>query len=114
MSGGHYDYAYHIVDDMADALSNRRGNSLLRDAFVMHLRLVSAAMHEVEWADSGDGATDEDSAIRACLGPFADEAVLLIARERAAVALEELIRVLGAQSGNADGNECTDVPSSDR
>lgn len=67
MSGGSYDYLYGKVDDMADSIVHRRPSNLRR-MFADHLRLVSHAMHEIEWNDSGDGADDEDMAIKTVLG----------------------------------------------
>lgn len=45
-----------------------RRNTVLRRAFAAHLEKVAAALHEIEWVDSGDtGPGSEDAAIRACL-----------------------------------------------
>lgn len=98
MSGGSYDYAYHHVDDMADAMAHRsRDATPLRRAFIEHMRLVARAMHAVEWNDSGDGA-DEDAAIRAVLGEAsATAATVEFARRDAAVACLELLVALGVK-----------------
>ena len=94
MSGGSYDYAYHRVDDMADAMAHRsRDVTPLRRAFIEHLRLVSRAMYAVEWNDSGDGV-DEDTAIRAVLGDRADSAALEFARYDALAACDALAAAL--------------------
>lgn len=63
MSGGSYEYAYLVVERMAEALEDgvtfdgRRtedADSHVRLGFAAHLRLVAAAMQAVEWEDSGD------------------------------------------------------------
>jgi hypothetical protein len=67
MSGGRYDYAYQKVEDMAEQLAESK--SPLRRAFAKHLMLVSKAMHDVEWVDSGDyGEGDDAKAIELALG----------------------------------------------
>ena len=72
MSGGSMDYFFGRVRDVADSMDT---TSPLRRAFVAHLRLVSKALHDIEWVDSGDYAIgDDDEAIRACLAP-GDEAI---------------------------------------
>lgn len=38
-----------------------------RKAFRDHLKKVAKALHAIEWNDSGDGADDENEAIRECL-----------------------------------------------
>lgn len=42
-----------------------------RQAFRKHLVKVAAALRAIEWNDSGDGASDEEELIRACLSPTA-------------------------------------------
>jgi hypothetical protein len=62
MSGGSLNYAYQHVDDAADAIQVK---SELRKQFVAHLRLVAAALKDIEWVDSCDmGEGDEEAAIR--------------------------------------------------
>lgn len=65
MSGGHYDYAYVRVQEMADAMADAlpslpaRGRGInrpLRRRVIAHLRAVADLMRAVEWEDSGDGA----------------------------------------------------------
>lgn len=91
MSGGSYDYSYHRVSDMADAIEARldgkgkysqdgdewsyrtsedieadKVSEPFRRWFATHLRLVAEAMHDIEWVDSGDyGPGDEIKAIEA-------------------------------------------------
>jgi ferritin-like metal-binding protein YciE len=63
MSGGSMNYLSTKVE-----MAEFRRNTVLRRAFAAHLEKVAAALHEIEWVDSGDtspGADDE--AIRACL-----------------------------------------------
>jgi hypothetical protein len=66
MSGGSYDYVYSRIDEIEirDADTNPR-----RAAFQKLLRLVAAAMHDIEWVDSGDYCPDEENeTIDACFG----------------------------------------------
>ncbi len=62
MSGGSYDYACDKISMMADNLQHTENPR--RAAFQALLYLVSAACHDIEWADSCDGA-DEDKSIDA-------------------------------------------------
>lgn len=71
MSGGHYDYAYSMIADLADRIEP---TTKLRKAFKAHMRDVAKACFEIEWVDSGDYSPGaEDSAIRKCLGRKAKE-----------------------------------------
>lgn len=75
MSGGSYDYVYHRIEDAADEVDHRQKAEwhsdearALRAWLAEHLRLVSKAMHDLEWVDSCDyGPGDEVEAIRAVL-----------------------------------------------
>jgi len=58
MSGGHYDYIYHKINDIT--LENVATNPK-RKAFQDLLRLVAIAMHDIEWVDSGDYGEGDDS-----------------------------------------------------
>lgn len=62
MSGGTMEYLYSKIADAKFIV-----NSPLRRAFYNHLQLVSEACRAIEWNDSGDGADNEDDAIRLCL-----------------------------------------------
>lgn len=67
MSGGHYNYLYRDIDAFADAML--QDNDPIRRAFGQHLVLVSQAMHDIEFVDSGDyGIGDEHKAIQKALG----------------------------------------------
>lgn len=67
MSGGSMDYFCYELDDVSFDLSTPE-----RKAFKKHLELVSKALHDIEWVDSGDYATgDEVEAILACITPQA-------------------------------------------
>jgi len=71
MSGGSYDYLFGRLEDAANQIKG----SPLRRAFARHLLLISKALYEIEWADSGDtspGNNDEIAAIQACLPKGAD------------------------------------------
>lgn len=68
MSGGEYDYICYtltrVADDIADTVPNSACPSL-RKYFVDHLQLVSKALHDIEWVDSGDyPAGGEEKAIK--------------------------------------------------
>lgn len=62
-------------------------NTPERKAFRKHLVKVAAALRAIEWNDSGDGASDEEELIRACLSPAA---TLEAATEAAQKALDDL------------------------
>lgn len=71
MSGGHYDYAYYKVLDMADTLEEdlkekqrhpKKYNTHLRRKVILFLREVSDMMRALEWEDSGDGGNWESRA----------------------------------------------------
>lgn len=84
MSGGHYDYFYRKMEDIADELSQNKDP--LRRAFAGKLKLFAKAMHDIEWVDSGDyGDGDEIEAINLALGGGADaltlKEIILSARE---------------------------------
>lgn len=73
MSGGSYEYAYLVVERMAEALDAGEAfdgretgevNNVVRLGFAAHLRKVAAAMQAIEWEDSGD-----------CSPPHAAEAI---------------------------------------
>ena len=88
MSGGSLDYIYHKVEDVADSIENRTDEPLYR-AFAEHLKLVSEALHDVEWEFSGDyGTGDAEEAIRRVLGDSADKKAMDILKSDA----EELIK----------------------
>lgn len=70
MSGGSYDYAYAVVERFASRMKPDSGGdrSDLRERFAEILDDVSAAMHAVEWVDSGDWVPgDEDEPIKRLL-----------------------------------------------
>ncbi len=88
MSGGAYDYAFNRAEEFARSLldtlptdpahdkdtdwywavESGYTTGELRRAFCAHLVLVAAAMRAIEWNDSGDGAPDEGTLLRQCLG----------------------------------------------
>ena len=65
-----------------------------RRAFAKHLKLVSKALHDIEWVDSGDyGKGDDAEAIRACLSSGATlEAAVEAAHEARKALTAELER----------------------
>lgn len=68
MSGGHYDYAFTKVNDVADQIDSEAdaydngaetvkrdpGEADMRREIAAYLRKVSEAMRALEWCDSGD------------------------------------------------------------
>jgi hypothetical protein len=88
MSGGSYNYAYYRIEELAAEI---RATTPLRKAFKAHLLKVAKACHDIEWVDSCDyGPSDEDKAIRACLGVNADAMVIHEVLETAKKAKAEL------------------------
>ena len=86
MSGGSMDYLSYKVEDASFVL-----NSPARRAFKKHLAKVAAALHAIEWNDSGDGADDEPELIEAVLHPGD---TLEAAIESAVVASRELKAIM--------------------
>lgn len=81
MSGGSYNYACHRLEALAHDI-RRVGDCdaappQVRGAFVGLLLKCAAAMKAIEWNDSGDGASDEEALIRACLSDGAPLAALI-------------------------------------
>jgi hypothetical protein len=58
MSGGHFNYAYRDMEDIAMKLCNEPNP--LHKAFGRHLHLVAKALHDVEWVLSGDYGDDQE------------------------------------------------------
>jgi hypothetical protein len=83
MSGGSMNYLYAKIE--YDAVFNT--DTPERKAFRKHLVKVAAALRSIEWNDSGDGASDEEELIRACLSPTA---TLEAVTEAAQKALDDL------------------------
>lgn len=62
MSGGHYGYVCHKIDDIELQINNNPK----RRMFQQLLKLVATAMHDIEWVDSGDYSRgDENEALDA-------------------------------------------------
>ena len=88
MSGGSLDYIYYKVDEAADSIDSRTENPLYR-AFAEHLRMVSVALHDVEWEFSGDyGEGEAEEMVKKVLGDSADKKAMDILKTDA----EELIK----------------------
>jgi hypothetical protein len=70
MSGGSWDYAYLRLDEVAERLiTSDPKEHLLRVRLGAQLKLMVAALHDIEWVDSGDlGEGDDEPAIKAALG----------------------------------------------
>lgn len=67
MSGGSLDYAFTRLNDAISTIQ-RKARRPLHVAFAQHLKLVSDALHDLEWEWSGDTSErDADEAIRAVL-----------------------------------------------
>lgn len=75
MSGGSWEYAYCKFEEVASRL---KGDSdPMRCALGERVALIAAAMHDIEWVDSGDyGKGAEKTAILAALGENAKADVL--------------------------------------
>lgn len=88
MSGGSLDYVCYKVEDVAGQI----GGTPLYDAFSKHLKLVSKALHDVEWVMSSDyGSGDDEEAIRAVLGPGAELESAIESAERTLGMLKDAI-----------------------
>jgi hypothetical protein len=83
MSGGSMNYLYSKIE--YDAVF--KTDTPERKAFRKHLVKVAAALRAIEWNDSGDGSSDEEELIRACLSPTA---TLEAVTEAAQKALDDL------------------------
>lgn len=73
MSGGHYDYAYGVVDNFAvtmltmseydydtnDYIEINADDYDLRLRISQHLVKVAKLMHDIEWCDSGDTGRED-------------------------------------------------------
>lgn len=105
MSGGSWDYLYSRIEDGALRLLSDR--NLLRRTFGAHLQKIAKALHDVEWNDSGDGASTEEESIRACLDVGAVLREATRSAERALEELEQALREARARSkegrGTSDG-----------
>lgn len=83
MSGGSMDYAYRRVERACEDLAEVNEDSgrmayvdpaamPLRAWLVAHLEVVAKALHDIEWADSGDYSPgDEIPALRAVVAHLA-------------------------------------------
>ncbi len=70
MSGGSWGYIYHRFSTVAKRLESEK--QPLRRALGKHIKLVSTAMHSIEWVDSGDYRKgDEIDDIKKVLGDSA-------------------------------------------
>lgn len=71
MSGSSLDYVYEKVDRAIEYIETDK-NPLYK-AFANHLRLISKALHDLEWEFSGDyGAGDAEKAVKEVLGNNAE------------------------------------------
>ena len=67
MSGGSWDYVCYRVEDAADRLIE--SDDFHRNALGHHMKLISKALHDIEWVDSCDmGEGDEIESIKVALG----------------------------------------------
>lgn len=93
MSGGSMNYLCYKLENDA----NFHTDTPERMAFWSHLKLVSKALHDIEWVDSGDyGNGDEVEAIRACLS---QSAVLQAAIDAAEKARQDLVQQIQLAKG---------------
>lgn len=101
MSGGSLNYAYEHVENAASDIASH-AKSPEHAAFAKHLLKVAKALHDTEWAWSGD--TSEGSEIEAIMRVIRSEDVavqaaeeLLLAADKAVAAAEKLHGSLCAQ-----------------
>lgn len=89
MSGGSYDYVSMRIDEAVEELKRKHADQPHVIALAEHLFAISSAMHDIEWADSGDTSWDAalDAKIRALLAPGAE---LDVAAEQARKAADIL------------------------
>jgi hypothetical protein len=94
MSGGSYNYFCYKVEEFTDSL---KCHTPLREAFRVHMQLISDACHAIEWVDSCDyGEGDEEDAIRACLQDDAEIGAAIGMAVEAMQKLEAAINVAKA------------------
>ena len=94
MSGGSLDYIYGRLDDAADTIASR-AEKPLHKAFAKHLRLVSAALHDLEWVWSCDYSPgDEDNSIRAVVSRTEEIQAAKEAIEKAITEGQECLKAL--------------------
>lgn len=66
MSGGSMNYVFADVERAAEMLAPEQGDPSLWRAVHEHLELMAKALHDIEWVQSGDyGSGDETEAIEA-------------------------------------------------
>jgi hypothetical protein len=94
MSGGSWDYCHSHIEDVADRLCCEADPR--RRALGKRLHLFARALHDIEWADSGDyGPGAEEPAIDEALAAFGDpEAQTLAAMVAPLEATLALVRKL--------------------
>ena len=95
MSGGSWDYVYGTFDEVADRL--HREKDPMRRALGRRISLISKALHDIEWNDSGDGA-DEKTSIARALGKEGKIDVLNLLKEdaeNAKNALSDFLKSMG-------------------
>lgn len=98
MSGGSMEYLCYKVGD-----ASFRTHTPERKAFMKHLQLVAAALHDIEWVDSGDyGPGRENEAIRFCLQPGA---ILAAAIEDARQVRDQLTAEIDRASAGKSGSD---------
>jgi hypothetical protein len=75
MSGGSWDYAFSRFDDVADRLAGE--SDPLRRLMAKRVALLTKALHDIEWVDSGDYSDGKEvEAIKAFLNAeFGDQVV---------------------------------------
>jgi hypothetical protein len=89
MSGGHYNYAYQRIRDLAQELRLDGENRVLRIAFRDLLFRCADAAEAIEWNDSGDGDDRERERLEAAVGR---ELTIATARTLAREIIDELNR----------------------
>jgi hypothetical protein len=93
MSGGSWEYAYIQLDELADRLLGERCE--YRRALGRKLKPFAAALHDIEWVDSGDGAPgDGIPAIKKALGEGCEALAYAELRQDAMVLIDKLETLL--------------------
>jgi hypothetical protein len=75
MSGGSWNYLFLQIEEAAHGLMSSKEPE--RIAFGRLMERCAKAMHEIEWVDSGDRSSPDDTnAIREALGQDADKLIM--------------------------------------
>lgn len=90
MSGGSWDYLCYKVADAANSLVLSK--CPYRKAFGIHLRLVSEALHDIEWVDSADKSRGDE--LKAIMEVIKPKDVLKVSLDDARKMIEDLQKLV--------------------